>query len=175
MLINTISNTIRGRYRLQYGRESWPLADGVRIYASEENTFGFSLDNPQNHPFAFLSNTPPEHIAKMCDAIIVQLNDDTLYFFVIEQKTGYEGDYEKQLANGKFFCEWLVSLLTYHEYLSDIRVEYIGLLVWKPRQSSTREGTLRESIRVEYHPLFPLCYSIENRIDFSLEELMPTG
>ena len=154
MLINTIANTIHGRYRLQYRGRGWSLADGVRIYASTEDTFGFSLDNLQNPPFAFLSNAPPEHIAKMCDAII-QLNDDALYFFVIEQKTGYEGDYDKQLANGKFFCEWLVSLLAYHEYLSDIRVEYIGLLVWKPRQPATRRGTSHESIRHEDHPTVP--------------------
>ena len=172
MLINTISNTIRGRYRLQYGKERWSLADGVRIYASEENSFGFSLDNPQNPPFAFLSNTPPEHTAKMCDAIIVQLNDKAIYFFVIEQKTGYEGDYEKQLANGKFFCKWLVSLLKYHGYLKDIGVKYIGLLVWKSRQSPTREGTSHESIRHEDHPLFPLCYSVENKSNFSLQELI---
>ena len=172
-MINTISNTIHGRYRLQYRNEGWSLDAGARIYASNENTFGFSLDNPQNPPFAFLSNTPPEHIAKMCDAVIVLLNDDALYFFVIEQKTGYEEDYKRQLANGKFFCEWLVSLFAYHEYLRDIRVEYIGVLVWKPRQPPRRGGTSHQIIRPEANSLFSMCYSVENKPNFSLQELIP--
>ena len=180
MAIDTLTRTIREEYHLDRERRDWILPDKIqnqeiKVRAPNRNSFGFSLDNRQSPPLAFLGNNPPEHIAKMCDAIIVHLTSNNLYFFIIEQKTSSKEDYNKQLANGKFFCEWLVKLFQHHGYWSAEKVEYIGLLVWKPRPSPRKQRTSHQSLQPENHPLFSIYYSIPNRSSFSLSELIHRG
>ena len=178
MTIDTLTRTIRKEYHLRRESRDWILPDKIqnqeiKVRAPNRNSIGFSLDNRQSPPLAFLGNNPPEHIAKMCDAIIVHLVNDTLYFFIIEQKTGSKEDCNRQLANGKFFCEWLVTLYQHHGYWPAEKVKYIGLLVWKPRPSPRKKRTSHQKLLPEKHPMFSIYYSIPNRTSFSLQDLMP--
>lgn len=79
-------------------------------------------------PFNFFGGSPPEHVAKMCDAIIALSYKGGLYIFLVEQKTSQEGDYIKQLENGKYFCDWLLVLLRKHGHYKDQDPVFIGLL-----------------------------------------------
>ena len=172
-MISMLTGSIDPCYHLQRDSRDWILADNVKIRAKDRHSFGFSLDNSRNPPLSFFSRNPTEHIAKMCDAIIAQLDDDVLYFLVIEQKSGNKDDADKQLANGKFFCQWLISLYDCHGYWDVRKVEYIGLLVWRPRRSEDKDGTSHRAMQPQTHPLFSRYYSIENRTEFSLRDLLP--
>lgn len=153
-MIDLLQNSIKQQYYLPRNGKDWELADSVKLRAPNHHSFGFSLDNQENPPLAFFSASPPTHIAKMCDAIIALLDKGILYFFIIEQKTSHEEDYRKQLANGKFFCEWLVSLYCHHGYCDPASVQYIGMLVWQPRPSPSKDGTRRRKPEPINFPLF---------------------
>ena len=172
-MISILTDSIDSCYHLRRESRDWLLVDNVKIRAKDRHSFGFSLDNSPNRPLAFFSRNPTEHVAKMCDAIIAQMDDDILYLFVIEQKTGNRDDANKQLANGKFFCQWLISLYDYYGYWDARKVEYIGLLVWQPRRSENKGSTSHRAMQPQTHPLFSRYYSIENRTEFSLRELIP--
>ena len=107
--LEKLQKAIDDKYRLTRDGRDWELADGVKLRVPNRHSLGFSLDNRKTPPFAFFSGNPPAHVAKMCDAIVVLPYQGSLYFFVVEQKTGNKDDYARQLANGKFFCEWLVA------------------------------------------------------------------
>ena len=143
-MIDTIGRTIRGNYRLPGKKCYWLLKDNVKLHPSEKLSLGFSLDNEERSPFAFFKDNPPLHMAKMCDAIIALSLRQKLYLFIVEQKTSSSGEYEKQLANGRCFCDWLFSLYKEHEYCTDDPI-YIGLLIWQPRTSPTKGETSHKS------------------------------
>ena len=64
--------------------------------------------------------------------------------FIIEQKTSSLGEYEKQLANGRCFCDRLFSLYKEHGYCPDDPI-YIGLLIWQPRTLPSKGETSHKS------------------------------
>ena len=139
-MINIIEKTIHPKYRLPRKKREWLLNNGVKFRAPNRHSFAFSLDNQSETPFAFFNDSPPEHIAKMCDAIVAMNFKNELYLFIIEQKTKRSKHYEKQLANSRHFCNWLFSLYKEHKYRS-LDPVYIGLLIWEPRSKSPRKGT----------------------------------
>lgn len=158
-MIDLLQKSIKQQYYLLRNGRDWVLADGVNLRAPNRYSLGFSLDNSKNPPLAFFSENPPADIAKMCDAIIVLPHKSILYFFIIEQKTSNKGDYRKQLANGKFFCQWLVSLYCHHGYCDAASVQYIGMLIWQPRQSPSKgEMTHRRKPAPRKTALFPLFF-----------------
>lgn len=168
-----LEKTIAPRYRLERDGRDWILPDkAVRLRAPHRSSFGFSLDNQENPPLAFFSSNPPEHVAKMCDAIVALQDKNILYFFIVEQKTMNSGDYIKQLTNGKAFCEWLVSLYKYHGYLNVQRVEFIGLLVWEPRQMPSKGGTShQQTYKPRNRSPFPRFFNLRNQDLILLQSL----
>ena len=114
-MIDIIEKTIALKYRLLRENRDWLLDNGVKLRAPNRHSFAFSLDNQDEPPFVFFNASPPEHIAKMCDAIVAMNFKNELYLFVIEQKTQYPKDYKKQLTNGWHFCNWLFSLYKEHK------------------------------------------------------------
>ena len=127
----------------------------------------------KSSPLAFFSASPPPYIAKMCDAIVALLHDDMLYFFIIEQKTSHKGDYIEQLANGKFFCQWLVDLYSHYDYCNADSVRYIGMLIWKPRPTPSKEGTEHGKPAQIDSPLFDLYYEVANNPLVMLDTYIP--
>ena len=110
----------------------------------------------------FISGNPPEHIGKMCDAIVVLTYKGMSYLFCIEQKSGHKGDYKKQLMNGAIFCNWLMDLFKVHGHFNQ-RPIYLGLLVFKPRAKAVRKGLTshREDKPEEFGPIGLLTSVIE--------------
>lgn len=165
-MIDMLRKSIKQQYYLPQSGRDWELTDKlantVKLRVPNRHSFGFSLDNQKNPPLAFFSANPPAHIAKMCDAIVALLCKGVLYFFIIEQKTGHKEDYQKQLANGKFFCQWLVSLYCHHGYCDADSVQYIGMLVWQPRQSPRKGGTAHQKPVSIRNPLFHKCFEEPN-------------
>ena len=136
-VISTLTKTINRKYLLDKDGRDWLYEEKqngqtVKLRSPSRLSLGFSLDNRDKPPFAFLSGTPPEKIAKMCDAFIALCHQDRLYLFVIEVKNS-PGGHSKQLANGKHFCNWLFSLFKEHGYVRDDPV-YIGLVIRPPRK-----------------------------------------
>lgn len=149
--IDTIKQTIDAKYHSEEARHStWILKEinkesnqRIRMRLPKKNCFSiaFSLDCKSSKPFAFLSDSPPRHFAKMCDAILFCVHENKIYLFVVEIKTNNQGEYEKQLINGKLFCDWLIALCREHKYLdSKAEITVISLLIWEPRRSAP-EGT----------------------------------
>ena len=172
-MTDLIAETIDRRYRLPRKGRSWLLDKEVELRAPHQRSFGFSLDNQRNPPLAFFSGNPPEHIAKMCDAIVAVLDKDVLYFFIVEQKTMNSEEYIKQLTNGRLFCEWLLSLYRYHGYLSDQSVQFIGLLVWEPRKSPGKGTTSHRPYKPEKRQHFHRFFDLRNEPLIPLQKLIP--
>ena len=171
-MIDTIGGTIRGNYQLQGRNNRWLLKDNVRLFAPGTLSLGFSLDNKERPPFAFFKNDPPRHMAKMCDAIIVLSFEQRLYLFIVEQKTSDPDEYEKQLTNGRCFCDWLFSLYKEHGYCSDDPV-YIGLLIWQPRPSPGKGKTSHGSEPVPgTHHRFEHFFEEKNKRDIDLKKFV---
>ena len=172
-VINTLKKVIDGQYHLPRQKRDWCLANDVRIRAPNMNAFGFSLDDEDNPPFAFLGNRPPEHIAKMCDAMVAVIHKRQAYLFVIEQKTSNKGDYKRQIANGKMFCDWLISLCCYYGYIPNESIKYIALLVWEPRPTPMKGLTShREPKQALSHPLFDRVVDERNNRLIQLQSLL---
>ena len=142
--IDTIKRAIAGRYHLRGGERKWILEEGeppTEIHVpNKAAAIAFSLDRPDPKPFAFFSCSPPRDFAKMCDAILFCFHENKTYLFLTEVKTGNEGDCDKQLVNGKLFCDWLIALCSQHKSLNP-HVIVVPLLVWKPRHNSVHKGT----------------------------------
>ena len=171
-VIDTLKRVIDSQYHLPRQQRDWCLANNVRIRAPNRNAIGFSLDNESSRPFGFLGNSPPEHIAKMCDAIIAVIHKKQAYLFVIEQKTSNKGDYKRQIANGKLFCDWLISLCRYHGYIPNESVKYIALLVWQPRTTPPKGMTThRQPKQAPSHPLFERVVDERNNPLVQLQRL----
>ena len=175
-MIDAVQKAIRGRYtnndQIKMRRGDWFIDNDIFVHTSEYRSFGFSLDNEANRPFAFLRDSPPKHIAKMCDAIIIFADDDNLYVTLIEKKTGDLGEYDKQLANGKFFCEWLVSLCKEHGYYDYKSIEYFGLLVWAPDGGPFRNETAYQPPEAQSSVLFDKFFDLANVDRIYLEDLV---
>lgn len=141
--IDLIRKIIHSRYYLKPGRNnSWILKEShreVKIRTPDEHSIAFSLDH-ETKPFAFFSNHPPTGFNKVCDAIFFCCYRNRTYLFIIEVKTRSKKGYEKQLINGKLFCDWLIALCIEHESLDPSAV-VIPLLIWKPRQNPVYKGT----------------------------------
>ena len=140
-IVELLEKTIHGDLLLNRNDEQWILngCTTVTLRSPTRRSIGFSLDNSQYRPLNFFGTSPPKDLAKMCDGILVLLHRDNLYWFVVEQKTSNQGDYKKQLINGKCFCDWLIALYRVHGYLFGNPV-VIGLLVWKGREKNVSKG-----------------------------------
>ncbi len=172
-VIDALKKAVDSQYHLPRVKRDWYLPNNVRIRAPNSTAIGFSLDNESNPPFAFLGNNPPEHIAKMCDAMVAIIHKQKAYLFIIEQKTSTKGDYKKQIANGKMFCEWLIRLCHYHEIIPDDTINYIALLVWEPRPTPSKGLTShREPKQALSHPLFHRVIDKKNKKLVQLQSLV---
>ena len=171
-ILKTIEKSIHKDFHLTRQGRDWLLDDDIKLRVPDRRSFGFSLDN--NLPFVFFSNSPPEHLTKICDAIVALSFKQRLYLFVIEQKSAYPEQYEKQLANGKYFCDWLFSLYREHEYCCSNPVS-IGLLIWQPRQSP-RKGTTSHQPKkfTRSHRLFDAFFNEQNTKRVYLSDLIRT-
>ena len=171
-MIDIIEKTINEDYHLPRESRDWLLADGVKLRASDRNSLGFSLDNKEKPPFAFFKDAPPAYITKMCDAVIALSIEQKLYLFIVEQKTSNPGDYEKQLTNGKYFCDWLFSLYKEHGHCSDDPV-YIGLLIWQPRTSPPKgETSHKRKLTSRTHHRFEHCFEEKNNQNIHLQKFV---
>lgn len=171
-MIDIIEKTIDEDYHLPRKNRDWLLANEVKLRAPDRNSLGFSLDNEDNSPFAFFKGNPPAHMAKMCDAVIAFSFERRLYLFIIEQKTSSPGEYKKQLANGRCFCDWLFSLYKEHEYCSEDPV-YIGLLIWKPRTSPPKgETSHKNKLAPVKHHRFEHFFDEKNNRNINLRKFI---
>ncbi len=169
-MINIIKDTINSAYHLNREGRAWLLDDGVKLRAPHQHCLGFSLDNKEKPPLACFNAPAPKHITKMCDAIVAIWHKQTLCLLIIEQKTKHKGNYKKQLANGKLFCDWLVALYKEHGYWSGKPV-FIGMLIWQPRNSPRKGATAHRGGRGKA-PLTtspPFDYFIERGFDDFIE------
>ena len=173
LLTDRLKETIAPRYHLPRENRDWLLDKGIRLRTPHRNAIGFSLDNAEEPPLAFFSGSPPPDLAKMCDAILALDDKEVLYLFIVEQKTADAGDYAKQLANGRLFCEWLISLYRQHGYCSrQQRIEFIGLLVWEPRPTPRKGGTAHQPYESARSPLFARFFNLRNESLIHLRDLI---
>ena len=136
-------------YLQREGRE-WLLEDNwvLKLKTPRRDSLGFRLDEDPS-PFRFFRGSPPEGVAKMCDAIIALSYKGRLYIFLVEQKTKWEDDYEKQLKNGKYFCDWLLVLLREHGRYKDQDTVFIGLLCMRRSSPGKELATHRKNEEIE--------------------------
>ena len=171
MLIDAVRKAIHGRYTIKRKGTALLLAKGTKVHTDGDKSFGFSLDSAYHPPFPFFRDNPPKHLTKMCDAIIMFERQGTSYCAVIEQKTGDLADYEKQLANGKFFCEWLVALCKEHGYIQQEPVKFYGVLIWEPRLTPLKGSTAHDIPQATDHRLFDKFFDIQNESDVHIGQL----
>ena len=131
------------------GRE-WLLQDNwkLKLKTPRRDSLGFRLDKDPS-PFRFFSGSPPEDVAKMCDAVIALSYKGRLYIFLVEQKTGKKDDYRKQLKNGKYFCDWLLVLLREHGHYKGQDTVFIGLLCMRRSSPRKKPAMHRKNDRIE--------------------------
>ncbi len=173
-LAELFQQTIHKTLQLNRKGRDWSLNEEptIRIKAPCRYSLGFSLDCEQ-YGSLFGGNAPLD-IAKMCDAIIVLSCKNKDYIFVIEQKTRYKDGYKKQLANGKYFCDWLLALLKEHNHYNG-KVVFIGLLCWLPREKSLRKGETRHGNYVEKQNNETQCdllFEIRNEAHIYLQKII---
>lgn len=175
-MIDEIRQSIHQRYHLHPKRRGeWELSSGVQLRTSARDSFGFSLDTEvigtDIKPFAMLSDSPPSGIAQMCDAILVLNDQDNMSIFIIEQKGTKTRNYEAQMANGKFFSNWLISVCKNQGYGSGQSIEYIGLLLWGKRKSPRKGSTTHQGPSDLRHPLFEKSFDCNNMNLIPLDNL----
>lgn len=187
--IETLRQTILDKYCLRKSGSNWVLEEPrrkgktkqqVTLHAVGCDSFGFSVD-PSRYPrppFALFSGAPSRNITLMCDAFVAVCRRDELFWFVIEmQTTAKTKKYEKQLANGKIFCDWLAALLKEHGYLAN-EPRYFGLLVLPPRKMPNKGATSHQHAKlaplIAKSPKQPFdIYEAKNRPDIDLMEFIP--
>lgn len=173
--IELFKKCIKGTFYLKRENRSWLLhEDYCEIELKTPNGYSFGLRLGTVSPCNFFSDSPPPGIGKMCDAVIALSLKSELYIFIIEQKTSYKEDYKKQLANGKYLCDWLLALLKEYDHYDGNPV-FIGLLCWRPRERSPYKGTTghRDDVVKTQHELFEGgLYIIRNRKEVRLMELI---
>ncbi len=183
-IIEVIEKAIGSRYRLERKGREWFLDDTDRrttIRVPGRNSIAFSLDIENEKPFAFFSGNPPEGIAKICDAFIFCVYEGKGYLFIIEMKSAHKEDSEKQLINGRLFCDWLLSLCREHGYLKT-EFSVASLLLWEPRERRTDRGLSsgRSSPGIEEPSIerkrgtkhFRFRFEIKSRRQIALQEMM---
>lgn len=145
-IIAILEQTIDDELKLKRNNRDWLIAyagTNIQLCSPHRHSMGFSLDVPgsKQRPLAFFSGSPPQHLAKICDALIAVVDQRKLYLFAIEIKSGNKEDYRKQLANGRHFWRWLIALCKEHGYLP-LKPEplYIAVLIWQPRKKQARKG-----------------------------------
>ncbi len=150
--------------------------NGQKTYIQMPNckSVAFQLDTPAC-AFPFLHKSPPKGIAKMCDAIIMASYREKNYIVCVELKTNNKGQYNKQLTNGKLFCDYMLALLKEHEHFDNCFFpSYIALFIWYPRKHPERQTTThdRQYPRCE-NPSFPdRCIEIQGQQEIRLEEIL---
>ncbi|NKC13561.1 MAG: hypothetical protein GKR94_15620 [Gammaproteobacteria bacterium] len=177
-VIDIIRDTIGSRYHLLRNDRDWIVQNEARveIRSPHKHSMAFCLKHAKEEKgLAFFSASPPKHLAKMCDALIAVSHANTLYLFAIEVKTAHKDDYKKQLANGKYFWDWLIALFREHGYLNET-VQHIGLLIWWPREKSVRKGTTTHAgsrlKKVTSKSLFDLKFEARNIGRIQLLEML---
>ena len=174
-IIETIRQTIHQDCLLKRKDRDWQIGESplVNLRAPHRHSIGFSLDNRAKEPFPFFSSQPPAGLVKMCDAIIALPYKETLYLFLVEQKTAHKDDYKKQLVNGALFCNWLFSLYKYHGYIN-VKPVLIGLLIRQPRQKAPRKGTTahRRGREPKTCPLLQRLFEVNNENCIALAEFI---
>ena len=169
--IQTIKNSIHKTFHSKKQKDTWLLSNNVKLRNPQPNDFAFCLENTVNKrdPFGCFEDKPPKGIRKMCDMIITLYHKDSLHVFIIEQKSKTLGQYEAQLSNGKYFCDWFFTLLNKHEHYQN-NPNFIGLLIREPRKyqnkTPTNHRTKQES---KTHPLFKKFYDIRNETMIHLQ------
>lgn len=183
-LFDLFDSTIEKTFHLKRNKRQWILTERAKkgtqlsIIAPNRYSLGFTLDEANlpsaQNPMPFISGNPPEHIKKMCDAIVALTYKGMSYLFCIEQKSGHKEDYKKQLMNGAIFCNWLMALFKAHNHFNQKPI-YIGLLVFTPRAKATRKGLTshREDEPEACGPIesFDKCYRIVNQNEIRLGEV----
>ena len=181
-VIKILEQTINDDLKLKRDDRDWLVPDtntNIQLRSPHRHSMGFSLDAPksQQKPLAFFSSSSPEGLAKMCDALIAVVNQSKLYLFAIEIKSGYKGDYRKQLANGRHFWGWLIALCKEHGYLlSQSEPLYIAVLIWKPREKHVHKGATahrtNSGIETGEQAGFTARFEIRNHSSFRLDDLI---
>ena len=182
--IAILEQTIKDELKLNRDDRDWLIPDtktNTKIQARSPHRYsiGFSLDVPaSNHkPLAFFSSSPPQCLAKMCDALIAVVDHSKLYLFAIEIKSGNKDDYREQLANGRHFWRWLIALYKEHGYLPpQSEPLYIAVLIWKPREKQVRKGATahrsNSGIKAATQKGFDTRFEIQNHNLIILRELI---
>lgn len=181
-IIEELKKTIDQKLHLQQNQQGWLITDKntkIQVRSLHEHSMGFSLDvaDSKQRPLAFFSSSPPQGLAKMCDALIAVVDQSKLYLFAIEIKSGNKDDYRKQLANGRHFWRWLIALCKEHGYLlPQSEPLYIAVLIWKPRKKQVRKGatthTKNHGIESATQEGFTARFEIRNRSSFRLYDLI---
>ena len=108
----------------------------------------------------------------MCDGIVIYVDGNDLYCILIEQKTGVRGDFNKQLTNGKLFCQWLVALCQQHKYTTIEQIAYFGVLVWEPPPIPPKGTTTHVQPKAVSHQLFDKFFDIRHEGYVDVDELI---
>ena len=179
-IIAILEQTIDDELKLKRDNRDWLIPDtNIQARSPHRHSIGFSLDvsDSKQKPLAFFSGSPPQGLAKICDALIAVVDQSKLYLFAIEIKTRNKDDYRKQLANGRHFWRWLIALCKEHVYLK-LKPEplYIAVLIWKPRKKQVRKGatthTKNHGIESAIQEGFTARFEIRNRSSFRLYDLI---
>ena len=181
-IIAILEKTIDDELKLKRDNRDWLISDtNIQARSPHRHSIGFSLDvsDSKQKPLAFFSGSPPQGLAKICDALIAVVDQSKLYLFAIEIKTRNKDDYRKQLANGRHFWRWLIALCKEHDYLP-LQSEplYIAVLIWEPREKQVRKGATAHRknygfesaaqegftvrFKIQNHSQIYLCDLIEN-------------
>ena len=88
-IIKILEQTIDDELKLTRDNRVWLIPDintNIRARSPHRHSMGFSLDVPASghKPLAFFSSSPPQSLAKMCDALIAVVDQSKLYLFAIE-------------------------------------------------------------------------------------------
>ena len=183
-IIKILEQTIDDELKLKRDDRDWLIPDtntntNIRARSPHRHSIGFFLDVPgsKKKPLAFFSSSPPQGLAKICDALIAVVDQSKLYLFAIEIKSENKDDYRKQLANGRHFWRWLIALCKEHDYLPpQSELLYIAVLIWKPRKKQVRKGatthTKNHGIESATQEGFTAIFEIRNRNSFRLCDLI---
>ena len=179
-IIKILEQTIDRKLKLRRDNRDWLIPDtNIRARSPHRHSIGFFLDVPDSKqkPLAFISSSPPQGLAKICDALIAVVDQSKLYLFAIEIKSGSKNGNRKQLANGRHFWCWLIALYKEHGYLP-LKPEplYIAVLIWKPREKQVRKGATahrgNSGIKAATQKGFDARFEIQNHNLIILRELI---
>ena len=179
-IIKILEQTIDRKLKLKRCNRDWLIKDtNIQVRSPHRHGMGFFLDVPgsEQRPLAFFSSSPPQGLAKMCDALIAVVDQNKLYLFAVEIKSGNKDDCCKQLTNGRHFWHWLIALCKEHGY-QPLKPEplYIAVLIWKPRKKQVRKGATahrsNSGIKAAIQKGFDARFEIQNHNLIILRELI---